>query len=266
MSTNTEETEVTLYAHVVSFDGLAEADRIEKHIQIEGRYSTGNGCRVRRTTPVRGGTSAAGDTYEHTIKPKKDKSAIVPKGEENNQVVDRTFADMFIRCAATRVLVKERHVFVGAPPKVPNLPEGVILPPINFELDVFTTPQKTRSRWVKIDAEFQELYEVLEKQGINVRDKRLKINLAGLPVKFDQVIDPSNMTDEEKAILDRVWDEEYIHPANAETLVDKEEVAEEASQPPQQEPNPDQADQQPPQEGDQSTDQPPENQDEQGNE
>lgn len=195
------EDEVTVYAKVGDFDGFKEADAVV-NIQELSTYIDGKGkYRVRRNTDGNGTTfiasikgKASGDTVKRNI----DHPAVVNAG----------FFEA-ARIVADQLTVRDRYVFNGSAATVKVDGKEIMVPPFDFEVDVYMRHDGRESEWVKIDIEVNALTEALKSLGIAETDGvDLTIKVSHLPFKPQAAfISSDNNTPEEKEVIRRLWDE-----------------------------------------------------------
>lgn len=210
MSHTSEETEISAYGKIEDPEHLKQADQIEKHIQLEQLLVSGDKIRVRKTTPVRGGPEGVSDTYELTIKCSTPDAAGMKSCQETTQEVDRNFYEQFAK-VASRGIVKTRYTFIGKPPVIKGIDESIVLPPIKYEIDVFTNVKTNEpASLIKLDIELNDILDELKKNGIDTQGVKQKFNLQNLPFSLNGMFAPQNMTAEQKQMLDNFWDNEAV--------------------------------------------------------
>lgn len=220
MSSSNTETELVFYAKLNSYDGLDEAEVIEDHIQLESTFTTGPRMRVRRITPVKGGPEGAGDQYILTLKVKVPGTDAVNASTETNVEVDRNFYENFGN-TATRGMKKRRYHFTGEPPTINGQPiPGV--PPLCYEVDVFTGPNG-RVPYIKIDVELDKFLEALKPHGYTIDDVRQKFTFDSLPLQMEGVFYGPDQDEQQKALLDDLWENQFTLQLNPEVYVKQEE-------------------------------------------
>ena len=208
MSTTSIESEVTLYIRIDDASELVNADLIENHLQLENLLVTGAKIRVRKITPIHGG-EMTGDRYELTLKDKCENDAGVPSSYETNQETDRNFYAAFSE-TANRAITKRRYKIIGSAPTITGVETPVALPALVYEVDRFVVPStKQFSNWVKLDIELGDMLTALREQGVDTSEVRQKIKLSILPFKSEEIIDPENMTPEQKETLGKLWENEF---------------------------------------------------------
>lgn len=230
MSRTSRETELTVYARL---DDLSELDgveaAIEDHIQLESTLTTGARIRVRRITPVTG-EGGQGERFEITTKEKLEDEGGVPSSDETTEDTDRGFYEHFSRIAQ-RGVVKRRYSIIGNKPKISGVSEDIVLPPVKYEVDVFTIPKaKEKSNWIKLDIELQDIIKVLTENGIGLEGVKQKFDLSVLAFTLNDMFSPQSATPEQKALLDKLWKEEFAMEINPEIYVKREKQEESLTQ------------------------------------
>lgn len=221
MSQANPETELVFYARLLSFDGLDQAEVIEEHIQLETTFVTGPRARVRKITPIKGGPEGASDSYVLTLKFKTPDSNGVSASTEVNQIVDRNFYEYFGE-ASVRGMRKTRYRFTGEFPTF----DGRVIPgiaPLTYEVDLYTNQSGNRVLWIKIDVELDGFMDALKNAGISIDDVRHKFTFASLPLQLADVFYGPDQNEQQKALLDKLWQEEYVIQLNPEVYVKKED-------------------------------------------
>lgn len=222
MSTTSEETEITLYARIDDPESLQEAELIEDHIQFESTLVSGARQRVRKITPVKGSSSTA-DRYEVTLKVKRPNDGGVASSNETTQETDRGFYLAFADVAA-RGIVKRRYKFIGKPPIISGIDKDIVLPAVVYEIDQFTIPGTgEKSNWIKIDIEIDGILKALKEQGIDASSVRQKFDISNLPFTGHDMFSAASADPEQKAILDKLWEEEFAKKIAPDVFVKPKE-------------------------------------------
>lgn len=208
MSQSANETELVFHAKLASFEELLNAEKIELHVQFENTFITGGRARVRMTRPIKGGPTEAGDNFVFTIKNKvKLEDGVTDSVVETNTPVDRNFYENFAP-GAVRGMVKKRYSFTGQIPKFEGH-EGLALPPLVYEVDVFTNAEGKQVEWVKIDVELDTLIDVLKGHNLTLADIRQKFTFDSLGLNMSGVFLAQDQTPEQGRLLDYLWKEQY---------------------------------------------------------
>ena len=203
------ETEVAIYAKMTNPEGLKEAEHVEHHEQLEGPSVDGGRFRCRKTTT---GESV---TYVLTMKVKVKDSGVagIDGSLEYDLDIDEAFYEAF-KHLSTKRLVKTRYVFHGKNTSL-NTGEGEEaphLPPVKYEVDVFTKSDGTTSEWVKIDIELDGIIAKLKESGKSIDDATLSLKVTHLPFKPTGGFIAKQATPEQKATLDDIWDNHFNLP------------------------------------------------------
>lgn len=215
MSSTVPEPELVFYARLNNFEGLKEAELIENHIQMESTFITGPRGRVRKITPIKGGPAAAADRYEFTMKVKAPPVEGVPSSDESTVDIDRNMFTQFAY-AATRGMNKDRHRFQGKTPSVQGAQEGTPIPPFTYEVDVYYTKHRAYSAYVKIDVEVNAIVTALKLHNLPVPDFKSQITFEDLGLELSDVFYGDDQTPEQGALLDKLWQEEWVTTMNPE--------------------------------------------------
>lgn len=203
------ETEITLYVKIDDPSELETAVDIEDHIQLENLLITGDKIRIRKVTPIKGVGSGNGDSYILTLKQKAPNDAGIPTSYETSHEVSREFYTAFAE-SAERAILKRRYSVVGAAPSISGLDRDIVIPALKYEIDQFTIPKtKEKSQWIKLDIELGEQLKALRDQGVDTTGLKQKISLSMLPFSAEEIINPENMTDEQKKTLGNLWETEF---------------------------------------------------------
>ncbi len=219
MSTTNEETEIVLFAKIDDPNVLNEAENIEDHIQLEVRTETGAKMRVRKITPVKGDREGGASRYEFTMKQNVQNKAGVKSALETTQEVDRNFYENFAGIAE-QAIVKRRYSFTGNAPKT-----DLHVPAVVYEVDEFVNiSTKEKSQWYKIEIEIDHVIDALKKQGIETDTVKQKFDFSNLPFTSLDMFSPSNMSDEQKQLLDRLWEEEFAKKLSGDASIIQQSV------------------------------------------
>lgn len=230
MSRVSIETELTVYARVDDLTELdAAAESIEDHIQLEATLTTGARARVRKVTPV-SGEGGSGERFEFTTKEKLDDDGGIPSSRETTTDVDRQFYESY-SSIAQRGIVKRRFSIVGSTPKITGVPEGIALPAVRYEVDVFTN-YKTREKcnWIKMDIELQDIIKAMKEQGLDISGVKQKFDLHSLQFTMEDMFSPQSATPEQKALLDKLWKEEFAMELKPEVYKKEESTTQGATE------------------------------------
>lgn len=201
------ETEATIYAKMSLPEGLKAADHVEHHEQLEGPSVNGGRFRCRKTT------IGEDISYVLTMKVKNpgDGIAGIDGSLEYDLTIDEVFYNAF-KEVSTKRLDKTRYVFHGDGTSLVEGDTDIVLPPVKYEVDVFTTQQGTTSEWVKIDIELDGIIAKLKEAGIDVNDTKLKLKVSHLDFKPVGGFIAKQATEDQKKILDYIWDHQFNLP------------------------------------------------------
>lgn len=208
MSKMEKETEVAIYARITNPEGLKDCIRSENQHQLEGQFSNGVKCRVRKTWTVEGDAR-----YTFTYK-LRETEAGVESCREFNVPVDADFFEGF-KEIAERSLEKVRYIFTSqsVTMKLLNGADGedVTIPNVEYEVDVYTKADGTVSEWCKIDVEIDSIIDYLAKEHPELQGMQLNIKVSHLAFQPTDTILPRTATPEQKSKLDEIW-KEFTQP------------------------------------------------------
>lgn len=208
------ETELVLYAKVNEPTMLDQCSDKERHVQVEGTFSTGVRCRVRHIN--KGGE----DTYEFTYKLKsetKEGGNNVEACVEHTVAVDKPFFDDFLK-VAERVITKTRFIFNSQRismklNKDSEDAEVIEIPNVQFEVDVFDN-QPQEELWCKIDLEVDNILNFLKTNYPQVKDIKLVATVTTLPFKPDNILLGHSQDDKVKDKISELW-KYFAKPLNS---------------------------------------------------
>lgn len=197
------ETEVAVYAKITDWNGLKLANHKEHHVQLEGSFVAGPRMRVRIIND---------NEYILTMKVRQENAGEVISNNEHNVSVDKGFAEDFKKCAS-KMVVKDRYVFnssnVTLKLNVDNEVKAIQIPNIKYEVDVYEKATGDQSEWCKIDVEIDSILKFLNTEYPEIKEFKLNIKVSHLPFKPVEPILAQNATDEQKAFLSSLWDNEF---------------------------------------------------------
>lgn len=206
------EDEVTIYAKVGDFKGFREANRVinihelSTFIEGKGKY------RVRKNTDESGTSFVAtikGQTEGNVVKTNVDHPAVVNAGYFEAA-----------RILADGLTIRDRFIFNGSVATIKKGDKEVQIPPIDFEVDVYTRHDGRESEWVKIDVEVGKILEAIKSLGMGDGDNPLMdltITVSDLPFKPQAAfISSSDNTPEELEVIRKLWDEFTQDPYGGE--------------------------------------------------
>lgn len=202
---SSKETEVVFYAKVGDMVALKSCEDFEDHYQIENRLMDGSKIRVRKTI------NRGEITFDFTCKKKTKEQESKSNQEctEFNSRVDEDFFNLF-KNIASDMIVKRRYKFKS---QKLTLSISGQLEPINiddmvFEVDLFTR-DGVESEYVKIDVEVDKLVAWIEEHYPDVTEARLIISTDKLPFEPYDVIHAPTATEEQKATVQKIWNEQF---------------------------------------------------------
>lgn len=203
------EIEATFYAKVTDFTGLSQADDFEEHVQVEARFMNGIRSRVREI--IRSDDTKSKHVF--TIKTNnngqnKDSNGIMDS-LEYSVMVSEEFFNIYSKFAE-RKMIKTRYYFKNKSIsiKVDQTKDNIVLDNVGFEVDIFKT-KGTPCQWAKIDIEIDPLLKELEEKYPEIESFNLKIKTIDLPFKPVNIIFVNTATNEQKEMIDRLWNTEY---------------------------------------------------------
>lgn len=202
--TKHREDEIVFYAKMSNPEGLKLAASKESHEQWEIKTKKGK-VRVRKTTKE--GLEA---THEMTFKVKSSNAGIEGGTEQNNSC-DLDLFNSFKEIANSG-MIKDRFCFPVTSVQImtPSGPQDVHIEGIFYEVDVFFNSDDTYNLYIKIDLEMNKMLEALKAAKPDLGDFKLNVKLLDLPFKPIDVIISKGMTDEEKAIVDNLYETVFI--------------------------------------------------------
>lgn len=206
-SSQIKETEVIIYAQISNYDKLEEANRIEKHEELNSTFSKGQRCRVRKV--IEDGKE---DKYYFTYKTKKTNIFGFEINDEYTIQADENFQEGF-KNIAEKSINKTRYIFssenVEMSFNIDGLDKTVIIPNIEYEVDVFNKPDGGISEWCKIDIEIDNIINYISKEFNFIEQLKLNIKIKHLPFKPINSILMFNATEEEKDLIGKLWNTEF---------------------------------------------------------
>lgn len=202
------ETEATIYAKVLNFEGLKQASRVESHLQIEGKFSKpGARCRVRRTI-----VEGKDPVYEYTVKVPSNSGSSLSKNLEKNIVVDEEFCDIFIK-VSEKYLVKTRYSFVyknmELKVQVDGVTHDVVFPEIIYEVDIFKKQDGEISQFCKIDVELDKAQKFLLEKFPQAKKTEIVIKISHLPINPSGQVLSKDKSPEAQKFMSDLWDNEF---------------------------------------------------------
>ena len=224
------ETEITIYCLITNPQALEGLDR-EEHVQLEARFEVPEivtpqepapdnptesnpadteltsqykgKCRVRRTE-VKGQVR-----YECTLKVlNPGKEGLLSNIEETIPCTD-TFMESFRKIAKSQWVKTRYHYHPDQIVLDTSQGEIILDLPLVYEIDVFTKTNGEKSNWVKIDLEVDELYRKLDEDYPDMDLGQINLKLSSLPIKPVKYIISEFATDEQRAFIDQLFQQEF---------------------------------------------------------
>lgn len=208
------ETELVIYAHIGDPAGLDQCTSKERHVQVEGTFSTGVRCRVRHVN--KGGQ----DDYSFTYKLKtnaEDGGSSVEASIEHTVPVDQPFFHDFMK-AAERIILKTRYIFNSQRitmtlNKDEEEPQVIEIPNVQFEVDVFDG-QPEDGMWCKIDLEVDVILDYLKAHYPQVQKMALTATVTNLPFKPGNIMLSHAADEAVQEKISELW-KSFAKPLNA---------------------------------------------------
>lgn len=200
------ETEVVVYAKIGEPDRLQECKSKEDHVQLETTFENGTRCRVRKVT--KDGKNEYFFTFK--VATKADNGTDIDANREFTVTVDESFFNGFM-LVASRKLVKTRYNFASENVTL-NLKEGeedraIVIPNIEYEVDVYTKEDGSISEWCKIDVEVDNIINYVNSNHKDLGGLKLNVKVSHLPFAPGSSILGTNATDEQRIKIDQIWEE-----------------------------------------------------------
>jgi hypothetical protein len=217
-----KETELTLYAQLESFDYLDEIKTYRDIVQLQASLGVSQHCRVRKETRVIDGEEDPSDpSYIYTVKVNGKRSKNLSIKTEYNFMVDQDFYQYFIDTAEERQ-IKKRYTFAVKNYEMKVETQGsiepVILPSLNFEVDVFEKQNGYRSSWVKIDVELDKAFDYISREVNSIDNIHFEVKLGLLPIRLNSGFIEKEATAEQKKKLNDLWKYEFKDIINRRTF------------------------------------------------
>jgi len=210
------ETEAIIYAIVSNPKGLAQANRVEEHIQLESKFDNGTRCRVRKTS-IKDNIK-----YHFTYKlNSQDEKTGLEINDEHTVEVDEDFFNGF-KQISNRHIEKTRFIFSSSNVELKlkddngNI-QNITIPNIEYEVDLFKLPDSDveYSKWCKIDIEVDNIINFLSANHPELNEFNLFIKISHLPFEPTDSILQYMATDKEQKIIDDLWKEEFVKNINS---------------------------------------------------
>lgn len=214
-SVENKETEIVIYSKIGDVSGLNQASSFEEHVQLETnelKSTTGNSFRFR----VRKVTKDNDTKYYLTFKTKDgiDEIESVQANKEYTTEIDENYFLGF-KSIANKELVKTRFIFSSTNVLLSVKEQGVnkelSIPNIQYEVDVYTKQDGSKSEWCKIDVEVDNILDHISNEINDMDTKQLKINikLSYLPFKPHSSIIGSSASEEQQKVINEIWENEF---------------------------------------------------------
>lgn len=200
------ETEIVIYSKVDNPQGLEECVSKEEHVQLETKFENGTRVRVRKTTK----DSKVEYLLTFKVPTKTENGTGLDANTEFTAEVDESFFNGFMGVASKK-LVKTRYNF-SSQNVVMSLQEGsedkdIVIPNIEYEVDIYTKTDGTVSEWCKIDVEVDNIINYIHRNHKEVSDLKLNVKVSHLPFAPSGGILSFNATDEQRIKIDEIWKE-----------------------------------------------------------
>lgn len=201
----THEEEITIFAKVGDFNGFAKADS-SSNIQELSTLIPGRGKSRHRKI-------SDGDGTHYIANIKGFGQGDVVKTALDEDIASTAAFYEAGRMLADRLVIRDRFVFTGSTACLTIGGKEVMVPPIDFQVDVFHRFDGRESEWVKIDIEVNRLMDALRSMGKDKSDLELEIRVSHLPfLPQDAFIVSDKNTPEEKALVKKIWEEYSQNP------------------------------------------------------
>lgn len=199
-----QEKEMVIVCKIGDFEGLKQADRVEEQEQLELFCPEKGRIRIRKTT------SEDGTDFVACIKTLANPNEKIKSVDETENPVNAQFFEAF-RAIANSLRVKKRYVFEGEKTIIQAESEDYQLPPIKYEVDVFTRPDGQISEWCKIDIELGDFYEALKSmnQLPQGEDIDFIVKVTHLPFKPQMAYILGACTEEQILASKELWEKEW---------------------------------------------------------
>jgi hypothetical protein len=209
-----KETELTLYAKVDNFEYFDRVKTYREIIQLQASLGSYQSCRCRKEMYYQNGVAISETPkYSFTVKANGKKSRNLSIKTEYNFTVDEDFYQYFLETANTRQ-IKKRYTFKVSDYDFKIISNGeekdIVVPYLNFEIDIFEKLNGYRSNWVKIDIELDKAFSYIREHYDNVDDIVMSVKLSLLPMSLKQGFIEKEATLEQKKCLEDLWKYEFV--------------------------------------------------------
>lgn len=204
VSTTGREDELVIYAQINDFEGLKKADSKESQEQWQIDAVVGK-LRVRKTTK-----DGLDPTFTMAI---KYKDSTVLKGGNIETEFDIT-SDAFdaFKSLSQKGMVKDRYVFKTSKTTVntDSGKQGIAIPDLAYEVDVFHDGNGGYHKWCKIDLELNKLLDEVESTSPGTKKINLTVKVTDLPIQLSGSILSTSEKAEDKAMITKLYDDYFL--------------------------------------------------------
>lgn len=207
------EHELWFYADVKNPQGFDQAVSQEIHEQWEFVVPAQDGS--KKKARVRATTKDGVTVYTETLK-------VYTKGEGNNILsceeptveITEEYFKTWIKVFGTTGCNKIRYVFLSKQVSL-NVEgrEPVILPEVQYEVDVLLNASGQRSRWCKVDIEIDKILTYLNEYHPDIKKFDAKVALSSLPIGLENAFSGDTDDEEQKEGVKRFWEKFAITPS-----------------------------------------------------
>ena len=197
-----KESEIVVICKIGDFNGLKQAESSYKIEQLRFFVPNKGTPRVRKIVDQDGTQFIAG------LKGLSEPGAVkeVPETEDP---VSSAFFEHFRHFADT-LENKTRHIFPGSSTTITYQGKEYQVPPLSYEVDVFTRHDGRQSEWCKIDIDVSALKEVLLSIGSDGQEfANYDVKVSHLPFKPQMAFLAGDCSDEQKKALKELWEKEW---------------------------------------------------------
>lgn len=196
----TVEKEITVYALVGDFAGFKSADSVSNIQELSTRIPGRGKYRSRKITDGNG-TSFIANVKSEGI------GGVVKTSLDEDAAVTAAYFEA-TRIVADRLSIRDRFVFNGSTASFVINGKEILVPPIDFQVDVFHRFDGRECEWVKIDIEIDALLDALRSVSKEAQPMDITIKVSHLPFKPQRafIASPENTT-EELALISGIWND-----------------------------------------------------------
>jgi hypothetical protein len=215
------ETEIVIYSKIGEPARLQECKSKEDHIQLETTFENGTRCRVRKVTKE---DAKPQFIFTFKVPTGKNEETGLDANSEYSVDVDEDFFTGFMS-VASRKLVKTRYNFLSENVTM-TLKEGdndkdIVIPNIEYEVDVYQKADGSTSEWCKIDVEVDNIVNYIHSNHKEIQDLKLNVKVSHLPFAPSNNILSFNASDEQRIKIDEIWKEFRQEVNSTEDLKDE---------------------------------------------